>query len=102
MLLTVRRPYHLKPEETLDWLNSEIGDLLGIAGVKSMTLAKLGSPGCRWQGDYDWLIELELQEDADPARIVRDEACAMLLGDLRLLGMRPSVAVVQEAWTEHS
>ena len=100
MLLTVRRPHHLKPEESLEWLRGEIDDLLSIAGVESMTLAKLGSAGGRWQGDYDWLIELELEDDADPARVVRHEHCASLLGDLRLLGMRPSVVVLQEAWTK--
>jgi hypothetical protein len=96
--LTVRRPYHLKPEEARDWLRAEAATLRGVEGVASMTVARLGAVGGRWASDGDWLIELELDDDADPSAVVRSEACAVLLGDLRLLGMRPSLAVVREAW----
>ncbi len=100
MMLTVRRPHHLKAEEARAWLQEQASNLIGISGVRTVVVSRLGAPGGRWEGAFDWLLELELDEGADPTSIVRDEVCASLLGDLRLLGMRPSVAVPREAWRE--
>ena len=106
MMLTVRRPHHLKVEEAGAWLQEQASDLLGIAGVRTVVVSRLGAAGGRWEGEFDWLLELELEleleldDGADPTSIVRDDVCASLLGDLRLLGMRPSLAVPREAWRE--
>jgi len=100
MMLTVRRPHHLKPEEARAWLQERASDLIGIAGVRTVVVSRVGAAVGRWAGGSDWLLELELDAGADPTSIVRDEACVFLLGDLRLLGMRPSLAVPREAWRE--
>jgi hypothetical protein len=98
MMLIVRRPFHLSPAEAELWLRDESAALLGVEGVERLTVARLGSASGRWNGDFDWRIDLELSDESDPARIVRDGACAALLGDLRLLGMRPALSLVEDAW----
>ncbi len=98
MLLTVRSPHHLKPEEARGLATSRDGRLVGVAGVHSMLVARLGTAGGRWQADGDWLIELELDADARSGEGRRSRPYADLLGDLRLSGCVRRWRVVREAW----
>ncbi len=63
-------------------------------------ICRAQSPGERvvaWTLDWGWLVEFDF-ETAECARgAVRDDRLAMLLGDLRLLGMSPTVALVDSA-----
>ena len=43
---------------------------------------------------WDWVCELHLLDGADAGDCLKHPACAEWLGDLRLLGMRPMVAVL--------
>lgn len=97
LLVLVRPPHHLDLEEAEDWLRQEVAPVTGSAGVRSAALSRLASASRRWTQEWGWLIELEFK-DAQAARAaVAEDACAMLLGDLRLLGMRPTVAVIDGA-----
>ena len=44
----------------------------------------------------DYLIAIDLRAGCDAGILVDGAACAALLGDFRLLGMRPSVVVDDE------
>lgn len=97
LLVLVRPPHHLALDEAEDWLRQEIAPVTSAAGVRSGALSRLASASRRWSQEWGWLLELEF-EDAQAAReAVCGEACSMLLGDLRLLGMRPTVALVDAA-----
>ncbi len=97
LLVLVRPPHHLELDEAEDWLRQEIAPLTSGVGVRSAALSRLASASRRWTQEWGWLLELEF-EDAQAAReAMADEACAILLGDLRLLGMRPTVALIDGA-----
>ena len=97
LLVLVSPPRHLALAEAEDWLRAELAPLASGATVRSAALSTLASASRRWTQEWGWLIEFEF-EDAQAAReAMADEACAILLGDLRLLGMRPTVALVDGA-----
>ena len=97
LLVLVRPPRHLALAEAEDWLRAELAPVASGTKVRSAALSTLASASRRLTQEWGWLIELEF-EDAQAARdAVAEEACAMLLGDLRLLGMRPTVALVDGA-----
>ena len=97
LLVLVRPPHHLELDEAEDWLRQEIAPVTGGVGVRSAALSRLASASRGWTQEWGWLLELEF-EDAQAAReAMADEACAILLGDLRLLGMRPTVALIDGA-----
>ena len=85
------RPYHLSAAEAEASARHEVGRLLTIEGVRSAELTRLGNASSRHTRDWDWMLELHLAAGVDGQACVDDKACAEWLGDLRLLGMRPSV-----------
>ncbi len=94
LLVLVSPHRQLSPDEAEDWLRQEIAPVASGGGVRSAALSRLASASRRWSQQWGWLIELEF-EDAQAAReAVASDACAMLLGNLRLLGMRPTVALI--------
>ena len=48
---------------------------------------------------WDWMLELHLQEGVDAHACVNAPGCVEWLGDLRLLGMRPAVVLVEDSTT---
>ncbi len=94
LLLFARRPYHLSDAEADRWMRGQAASLVGITAVGSVDLSRLESPTVRGGADWDWLIEMHLDRAEDAASAVSDPACRDLLGDLRLLGMQPSLALV--------
>ena len=95
LLILAQCPHHLRPDEAETWLRSEL-DELPRDGVERVELAPLASVSLRFGRHWDWLVELHWASDAAAARALEGPACLTLLGDLRLLGMRPSVAFVSE------
>jgi hypothetical protein len=75
------RPYHVTPEQAERWASEQV-KALRVPGAALMRLAD----GCDW----DWMLELET---ALPAGDWLDD----WLGDLRLLGCRPTVLYAAEA-----
>ena len=83
------RPHHLTAEEAERWTRHEIGALVTVETVRGAKLTRLESASARHSCEWDWLLELDIDL---PARDVVDRGpWAEWLGDLRLLGMRPSV-----------
>jgi hypothetical protein len=85
------RPFHLSAAEADAWLAAESARLLEIDGVVRAELTSIEAASDRFVAPSDWMIELHLAEGGDGYATVEDPRCADWLGDLRLLGMRPAV-----------
>lgn len=97
LIVLVGPPRRLGLDEAEDWLRGELGPVIRAAGARSVELSRVASASRRWSQEWGWLLELDF-ETAEHARAAVDEtAWAMLLGDLRLLGMSPTVALVDGA-----
>jgi hypothetical protein len=97
VILLVGAPQHLRPEEAEEWLRKEATALSAAEGVTRAVISPLASPSARWPNQWGWLIEVDCDGPGDAQSATRDDAWTALLGDLRLLGMRPTVAVVGDA-----
>jgi hypothetical protein len=95
-MVLVRPPRQLELDDAEDWLRQQLASVTSDAGVRSVELSRLASASVRWSHDWGWLVEFDF-ETAECARgTVGGSAWSMLLGDLRLLGMSPIVALVDE------
>jgi hypothetical protein len=83
------RPKHLGIDEAERWTRAEVRALLGREGIGSAELKRLRRASPRHGCDWDWLLELEIT--APVQDYVDRGPCAEWLGDMRLLGMRPTV-----------
>jgi hypothetical protein len=90
------RPLHLSEEEAETWAREEVGRLLAIEGVRCGELTRLRDGSSEYGRDRDWMLELHLTAGTDAQQCVDHGACSEWLGDLRLLGMRPSVLLAEE------
>ena len=97
LIVLVGTPHHLRAAEAEEWLRSEASGLATVEGVRRAVLSPLASPSLRWNNQWGWLIEIDCENRDDTDRVVQDGAWTALLGDLRLLGMRPTVALVGDA-----
>jgi hypothetical protein len=93
------RPYHLSAEEADGWTRREAARLLALEGVERAELTRLDSAPSRHVLEWDWMLDLHLRDGIDARRCVEEQACEDWLLDLRLLGMRPAVVVVEESTT---
>ena len=91
LIVMCERPMHLGADEAAAWLRREAAQVLAEDGIAKVELTVLESAPLRWGRVWDWLIEIDLVSHADA--LARGSRCATLLADLRLLGMRPSVAL---------
>jgi hypothetical protein len=97
VLVLVQRPVQLTFEETEAWLRAAARQLGGLPAAERVELVALESASLRWPRPCDWLIEVSLADASDVSELLRCNACSDLLGDLRMLGMRPAVAVAGSA-----
>ncbi len=75
------------------WLRSELGGLRALPGVESIVLSRV-QDAPRHARPWAWLCELQLADGADAQACVEHPVCRDWLLDLRLLGMRPALAVL--------
>ena len=97
LIVLVGAPPHLRAEEAEGWLHKEAAALGRADGVRRAVISPLASPSLRWSSQWGWLIELDCDNPGGVERATCDQAWKDLLGDLRLLGMRPAVAVVGQS-----
>jgi hypothetical protein len=97
LIVLVRSPYHLSPAEAEDWLRGQACELGAVVGVQRAVLSRLATPSERSSTHWSWLIELHCEAPGGVQQAVEDRAWKVILGDLRLLGMQPSVALVTES-----
>ena len=95
LLIFVQHPRHVSTDEAELWLRSEIG-ALDADGVESVALLRLRSPSPRCSDAWGWLVELQCRDDESASAAVKSGPGRDLVADLRLLGMHPSVALVED------
>jgi hypothetical protein len=90
------RPYHLTAEEAATWARREVGRLLGVDAIGCAQLTRLRSASPGHARDWDWMLEIGLSPGATAEDCVNAAVFTEWLGDLHLLGMRPSVMVADD------
>jgi hypothetical protein len=94
-MIFVERPRHVTSEEAEAWLEREVAALDGN-GVDSVRLKRVLGASPRLCDTWSWMVQIDCC-DLDAAREAIGKGPAMaLLADLRLLGLRPSVALVED------
>jgi hypothetical protein len=93
VLITGSQPQHLSAAQAHAWLRSELGALRVLPGVESVVLTRIRATG-RHPSPWAWLCEVHLADGADGQACAEHPVCTEWLMDLRLLGMRPALAVL--------
>jgi hypothetical protein len=94
LMVLVRPPRRLEPDDAEGWLRQQLASVVGDAGVRSAALSRLASASLHWSQDSGWLLEFDFETAERAREALREAAWSMLLGDLRLLGMSATVALV--------
>ena len=84
------RPSHLTRQEADAWVRLEVAAL----GIAEARLAEVEPAALEHPVNWHWMLELELEDAPAGARSLRRGPVADWLRDLRLLGMRPTVMLV--------
>jgi hypothetical protein len=93
LMILWRRPHHLTADEVEQWTRRKLGRLIGLEAVRHAGLTRPRSASAARPREWDWMLEVHRAQWADEEGFVEGDACAEWLGDLRLLGMRPSIIV---------
>ncbi len=93
LLIMCLRPSQLSAGDAEAWLRRELDKLISVGDFGRAALSELQSVSLAWGREWDWLVELELTREDPEAAVARGSALNELLLDLRLLGMRPTVAM---------
>ena len=94
-MIFLERPRHVTSEETEAWLEHELAGL-DSKGVYSIRLKRVVGASPRLCDTWTWMVQIDCR-DLDAARDAVGSGRGMaLLADLRLLGLRPSVALVED------
>ena len=99
LLVLCCRPMRLSPDDAEAWLRAEVGGVLADGTAAQIHVTTLTGASAAWGRAWDYLITIEVSADACAGTVVSGDACASLLGDLRLMGMHPHVVVADDART---
>jgi hypothetical protein len=95
-MIFVEHPRHVSTEEAEAWLERELEPLRGD-GIDRVRLRRLRNASLRFAQSWAFMVELDCR-DAEAARAIMQEGAGLtFLADLRLLGMRPSMALVEDS-----
>ena len=94
VLMTWNRPRHISDAQAREWITSEVECLADALEIESIALTRVSATPGR-PGSWDWVCELELPNDADALTLLRHPALTGWLHELRILGMRPSMALLE-------
>jgi hypothetical protein len=92
LVLLLQGTPHLKGDEAETWLREQLGLVAGQRGIVRVSLSRLESVSSELMRGFDWLIELECSAVEDATSTSCGGAFVELFTDLRLIGMRPSLA----------
>ncbi|MBS1888166.1 MAG: hypothetical protein JSU06_13355 [Actinobacteria bacterium] len=84
----------LATDEVQKWLTAEVGRLREDAPEAAIRLLRLSQAGPEGEIGVGWQIELGVTLPEAP---LDQQSLSHLLGDLRLLGLQPSVLRVQDS-----
>jgi hypothetical protein len=93
MIVLCERPRQLGAHEALAWLHKAMREVTDREAVARVQVTELENVSMGWARSWDWLIEVQVADSASARRLVAETPWGSLLADLRLLGMRPSVAL---------
>jgi len=88
------RPTHLTRKEADAWIEAEVLALTAVPEVDGSRLAEVRPAAMAYPADWHWMLELDVADDAAAGRTLHRGPIADWVGDLRLLGMRPTVLLV--------
>jgi hypothetical protein len=94
-MIVVEHPRHVSTDEAESWLRQQL-EAIGGEGIERVELKRLGSPALRFSEARSWMIQLECRDPASACEAVKAGAGLERLADMRLLGMRPWVATVED------
>jgi len=93
LLVLFHDPYHLDERDAQAWLEQEVASVLRHDQIHRARLTRLGSTFSQTRGGFDWLLEFGVT----PGTGVNPRGAVVeLVGDLRLLGMQPLVALADD------
>jgi hypothetical protein len=90
VLLLWQQPRSMSGEEADIWTTDEARRLLSAPSIEWVHVVALEGVGSS-PASYAWMLELHPRASAVPEDVVREQAFAELVGDLRMLGLRPLV-----------
>jgi hypothetical protein len=93
LIVLCQRPLRVSHPEATEWIEHEVQPLARLDYVARVDLTELRRTQLRWSGAHDWLIEVQLHDETHAEQLLDESFFTGLLADLRLLGMRPTVAV---------
>jgi hypothetical protein len=93
VLIAGWRPQHLSASEADAWFAAQLRPLRTLPGVERVTMTRVSGTD-RHPRPFDWVCELQLADGADAAACAEHPVCEDWVRDLRLLGMRPALAVL--------
>jgi hypothetical protein len=91
LLVLWTKPIQLPARDMEDWVHKEAVRLHDLPAVSSLALTQLSRASDRHARLADWLLEIELADHARSADCVEAPLFAEWFGDMRQMGMRPSV-----------
>jgi hypothetical protein len=91
LLIFWTRPFHLSADEAETWARDELRTLAALETVERAELSRLASVSERHPRMCDWMLDIEL---TGPTLGLDAPALEDWMRDLRLLGMRPSMVLV--------
>jgi hypothetical protein len=95
-MIVVEHARHVSTDEAECWLREQLETIRG-EGIERVGLKRLGSPSLRFSEVRSWMIELDCRDAEAASEAVKAGPGLELLADMRLLGMRPWVATVEDA-----
>ncbi|MBA2349823.1 MAG: hypothetical protein H0V81_16210 [Solirubrobacterales bacterium] len=85
------RPHHLSATEADAWVRGQLDRLRAVEGLQHARLSPLRTASLNDPREWDWMLELHPAEGTSAIACTDSQVWREWLGDLRLLGMRPTV-----------
>ena len=95
MVLCTRSP--VVPGDEPTWIRAEAGKLLAVSDVAEVAVTELRTAGRSLPRAWDWLIEVSLEPEADPKRLLTHPAFVEFLHELRSVPVHPVAALADPA-----
>ena len=92
ILLLCEQPPTLGSREAGAWLRDALAGLARAAGVAGVRLVALERAG-RAPHPWEWMARIDVHDGTPPEDVVSSARFAELLGDLRVVGMRPELVI---------
>jgi hypothetical protein len=86
----------VEPEDAAAWAHERVRPIGACRGVAGIALHPVTSAAAKHPQPFGWCLELQLAPGHAPRDVVRAEPFAEFVGDMQLLGMRPSVLAIED------